>query len=340
MRKYLLPKEGSFYKANLHCHTTYSDGRRTPEEVKELYKKKGYSVVAFTDHDILIPHKELTDTSFLALNGFEMYFNEEGDTHIRNRKCCHICFIGLEEDNDIQPCWHRTKYLFANAVNYRDKVQYDPGLPDFERYYSSECINAAIKQGREKGFFVTYNHPSWSQETYPEYIAYEGMHAMEMMNGMSLSEGYEDYNPRVYDNLLKSGKRLFCIGADDNHNVYPDDSRYSDSGWAFTMIKAEDLNYRTITKALENGSFYASEGPEIYELYVEDNRVHVTCSDADMIICKYGTRTAKRVICEHGDSLTEASFEIAPELGYFRIVVIDKYGKHACTNAYYPEEMV
>lgn len=34
---YLLPKEGTFYKANLHCHTVVSDGDLTPEQVKEAY---------------------------------------------------------------------------------------------------------------------------------------------------------------------------------------------------------------------------------------------------------------------------------------------------------------
>ena len=35
MRKYLLPENGNFYKANLHCHSTVSDGTLTPEEMKE-----------------------------------------------------------------------------------------------------------------------------------------------------------------------------------------------------------------------------------------------------------------------------------------------------------------
>ena len=55
MNKYLLGGKGQFYKANLHCHTDLSDGFLTPEEVKALYKAHGYSIVAFTDHDILIP---------------------------------------------------------------------------------------------------------------------------------------------------------------------------------------------------------------------------------------------------------------------------------------------
>ena len=37
MRKYLLPNDGSFYKANLHCHSTVSDGVLTPNEIKEKY---------------------------------------------------------------------------------------------------------------------------------------------------------------------------------------------------------------------------------------------------------------------------------------------------------------
>ena len=40
MRTYLLPQEGTFYKANLHCHTTVSDGKRTPEEIKKEYMEK------------------------------------------------------------------------------------------------------------------------------------------------------------------------------------------------------------------------------------------------------------------------------------------------------------
>ena len=38
MKKYLLPKCGNDYKANLHCHSTISDGKLTPEEIKEAYK--------------------------------------------------------------------------------------------------------------------------------------------------------------------------------------------------------------------------------------------------------------------------------------------------------------
>ena len=31
MKHYILPKDGNFYRANLHCHSTLSDGSLTPE---------------------------------------------------------------------------------------------------------------------------------------------------------------------------------------------------------------------------------------------------------------------------------------------------------------------
>ncbi len=61
----LLPQTGTYYKANLHCHTTFSDGRLTPEEIKKAYQEQGYSVVAYTDHRNYQWHKELTDDKFL-----------------------------------------------------------------------------------------------------------------------------------------------------------------------------------------------------------------------------------------------------------------------------------
>ena len=338
MKKYLLPKSGNFYKANLHCHTTCSDGKKTPEQVKELYKKLGYSIVAFTDHDILIPHDDLTDDTFLALHGFEMETNEK-KPWADQPKTCHLCFIGLEKKNLTQPMWHRSKYLFGNAPNFKHLVKFDDTLPDYERVYSSEGISEIMQTAREKGFFVTYNHPGWSLEDYSNYMGYHGMHAMEMFNGSCLVGGFNDYNPRVYDDILRGGERIFVVGGDDNHNGAPDFSRRSDSGKAFTMIKAKNLKYRTVTKALENGDFYASEGPEIRELYYEDGKVYVKCSGAYSIVCNYDIRCAQSVLANNDIPVTEACFKVHEKAKYFRITVTDMRGRRACSNAYFVDTL-
>jgi len=331
VRKYLLPEEGSFYKANLHCHSTVSDGRWSPERIKQEYMAKGYSVIAYTDHDVLIPHPELTDEHFVALSGYEMEIDEVRQDG-KQGKTCHMCLIALEPDNVKQVCWHRSKYLFGNARNYRERVRfYDE--PDYERSFTHECISDMMRWGREAGFYVTYNHPVWSLEDFRDYSGYEGMHAMEICNWGCVVEGYNDYVPQVYDDLLRLGRRIYCIGADDNHNSI------EDSFGAFTVIKAPELTYRAITRALLDGHFYASQGPEIHALWVEDGRIHIRCSDARKIECNFDIRRAFCAWSRPGEPLQEASFPLPERASYVRLTVTDFEGNHANTNAYWLDEL-
>lgn len=335
MKKYLLPENGNFYKANMHCHSVISDGTWTPEEIKRNYMEHGYSIVAYTDHDVMIPHHDLTDENFLALTGYEMEINEKApDKGPRQRKTCHMCLVALSPEIDRQVCWHRSEYVFGNANDHVCEVKFDESLPDYERVYTGECISDMMKKGRDAGFFVTYNHPVWSLENYPEYINYHGMNAMEIVNYGCISAGWYDYNPKVYDEFLMEGRRIFCIGGDDNHN-----RRINDSFGGFTVIKAERLEYRAVADALLAGNFYASQGPEIKALWVEDGKVHIECSPVCEICLNTGVRKAARVEAAPGESLTEAEFDIDPSWVYIRLTATDHAGKPANTNAYFIDEM-
>ena len=336
MRKYLLPEDGNFYKANLHAHSTISDGRLTPEELKEAYKSRGYSVLSLTDHELMIPHHELSDPDFLMMTGFEMSFDEERRPYRPEPKCCHLCFVALDENTVNQPCFHRTKYLSPERMKL---ARFDENEPDFEREYTPECINAAIRIGREKGFFITYNHPTWSLERYPEYSRYEGMHAMEICNYSSLVSGWDEYNPRVHEDFLHQNKRIFVQGTDDNHDrEQPDDPKW-DSFGAFTMIKAKELTYRAIADALVAGDFYASQGPEIKALWLDGDTLHVECSPAVRIYCITKARRCMAGYGENGGPATSADFAIRPSDGYVRISVQDEKGLRADSNAFFTDEL-
>ena len=120
MKKYLLPENGSFYKANLHCHSIYSDGKHYPEQIKEMYKERGYSIVAFTDHNMFIPHPELTDENFLSLHGIEMdiYSSDLYKIPFSRVRTCHLCCIALDPETVNQPLYHRTKYFYHMFLLY------------------------------------------------------------------------------------------------------------------------------------------------------------------------------------------------------------------------------
>ncbi len=339
MKKYLLPKGGNVYKANLHCHTNVSDGSLSPEEIKKYYMDAGYSIVAYTDHNVLIAHPELADENFLPLNGLEIDIDERNGMDWRKQKTCHICMIALDSDNIIQPCFNRKRPLYSNSPKYLDKVKFDESKPDWEYVYSPAGISAVMQEARRNGFFVTYNHPVWSIENYNEYANYHGMHAMEICNYSCMIEGYPEYNEAIYDDMLRAGERIFCVSADDNHNHSPFGSKRWDSFGGFVMIKADKLEYKTITDALVAGNFYASQGPEIYDLWFENGRINVTCSDAECIRIMCGQRRTEVVYAEDGKPLRSSSFEVLPDDEYIRVTVVNDKGQHANTSAYFTDEL-
>ena len=330
MKQYLIPENGHFYKANLHCHSTISDGHLTPAQIKEIYKEQGYSVVAYTDHEILAPQNHLADETFLPLNGVEFAVKEQYGPDKTVGQQCHFCCIALEPDNIYTPCYHSSKYVFPKTD--RSLATPIPGEPDFEREYTPECINTMVAKAKEAGFFVSYNHPDWSLQDKDAYGKYDAFQAVEIYNNACVTMGYEDYNPKVYDTMLRLGKKLYCLATDDNHNN-PD--KNWDSFGGFVMIKADKLEYRTITKALEDGHFYASCGPEIHALWMEEGKVHIRCSEAARIHLTTARRRRQLILPEPGKLLTEAVMEVYPEDIYFRITVTDITGAHAATNAYF-----
>ncbi len=325
MKKYLISEKGKFYKANLHSHSTVSDGELSPEEMKKLYTDNGYSIIAFTDHNRFLTHNELSDDNFLALNGVENAADETGKPDFFDR-CCDVCYIALSPERKLHP--------FQNENNVIGNGEYSP----LKVSYTTQDVNMMIKAGVENGFFATYNHPTWSLENYERYMSYCGMNAMEIFNFSSSVDGYNEYNCDIYDDMLRSGKRLFCIATDDNHNRAPNSCHW-DSFGGFTMIKSPSLRYEDVTSALLNGDFYASRGPVINALWLDtdDYSVHLECEKAKKIVCTRGGRRCRAVYAQEQNSeyLSSAVFSINPTDIYFRITVFDENGLTADTNAYF-----
>lgn len=333
MRRYLLPERGKDYKANLHCHTTVSDGALTPEEVKRIYREQGYSIVAYTDHELLVPHHDLADAEFLPLSGVEFAINGPGKTW-PEMKVCHICCIAMDPEIIGTPGLSRW-YVAASRLTKNEHLAHAiPGTADYPREYGARGVSALIAMIRKQNFFVTYNHPSWSQEDLDDYGGYENLNAMEIYNHGCAVLGYDAYEPQAYDALLRRGNRIYCLADDDNHNhgALPGDSF---GGWV--VIRAEALDYRTVTQALAAGQFYASQGPQIHALWLEDGKAHLTCSEAVQISVATAVRGNLAVRAQPGEHLTHAEFPVSPKLGYIRFTVTDDRGRHANTNAYFPD---
>lgn len=75
-------------RADLHLHTTASDGRLSPEEIVHLAQSQGLSVIAITDHDTvegIVPALEAASTppSLMVIPGVEISTDvPHGEIHI------------------------------------------------------------------------------------------------------------------------------------------------------------------------------------------------------------------------------------------------------------------
>lgn len=324
MKKYILPEEGQFYKANLHAHCTCSDGNLTPSEIKEYYKKNGYSVYAYTDHDVYIDHRDLTDESFLPLVGFEAGVNEKkAGVDWPALRCYHICFIDTQPDRDVE----KKKELALHQ----------------SKSYDIADVNDYIRELTNLGCLATYNHPYWSLQDLTDYGSLKNLFAMEIGNYGCSIDGNFGFAPQVYDEMLRSGQKLFCISTDDNHNCHPDGSPYSDSFGGYVQIKAKELSYPAIISALKEGNFYSVngiDGPAIHEIYIDDGSLVVHSSNAKLIYVINRTRDCHYVRAGNGEYVNETCFELRGNEEYIRVEVVDEYGRTAYSNAYFLEELL
>lgn len=63
---------GSWFKGNLHTHTTQSDGELSPEEAVAWYRAHGYDFIALTDHWVYTPGRRIS-SDFITLSGAELH---------------------------------------------------------------------------------------------------------------------------------------------------------------------------------------------------------------------------------------------------------------------------
>ncbi len=317
-RRNLLP-EGRYYKANLHCHTTVSDGRKTAAEIKDMYQKHGYSIVAFTDHCVYERHEELNDENFLAIGACEVNINEEKD------------------DFAVTKVYHLNLYDMDPSVN-RERKQED--LCPTMAYEDIEEINAYLERMEKLGFWICYNHPYWSLQTEQDFLPLKHVSAMEIYNHGCELDGLYGYNPRLYDAALRGGKRWFCVATDDNHNASEEGDGLCDSFGGFTMICPEEFSYQGVMDALKKGRFYASMGPEFRSVYVEDSVLYVETSPVEKIYVSMRGRDCYRKAAPCGQTITKACFPLSGEEGYIRVEIRDEKGRYADTNAWFPEEFM
>ena len=89
--------------------------------------------------------------------------------------------------------------------------------------------------------------------------------------------------------------------------------------------------------SMKAGRYYSTQGPELRELIMDDERLRVETSEAYAIsLTTGGDRWQSRF--EHtGEPIVDAEFDLAPFRGsYCRVTVVDPAGRQAWSNPIWP----
>lgn len=295
---------GRFFRGNLHCHSTASDGALSPQELVRTYREAGYDFLAITDHFEQRYGWPVTDTRALRSDDF-------------------TTLVGAELSS---ADWSDPDVYWVAAV----------GLPpDFAPPPPGDHAEA-IRRAAAAGAFVTLLHPGLNglrPERAPRLPAFEAVDAVEVYTHQSWI-----YRPDTaiaapfLDALLADGRRLGVVAGDDAH--FRDGP---DAFGAWVEVHARENEPGALLAALKAGTYYATQGPQLASLALDGEQLHVRCSPCARILLtgpsQLWRRWRWRLAEPDGPPLTEALFETSDfRDGFCRVTVVDADGRRAWSN--------
>ncbi|MFH0896290.1 MAG: CehA/McbA family metallohydrolase [Bacteroidota bacterium] len=238
---------GIWYKGDLHCHTTYSDGDNSLYEVMQDARNKGFTFFVITDHDnIYTPNAgELlhwADTAYHDDNMLLLYGDE------------------WTTDNGHACIWNANQFPYEEI--YQANSANDPS-------FAAQLVDSL-------GGLFSVNHPL------NDYLLWQygydlNFNAMEILNGpvSYILSHNSSVITDTWEPLLLSGRRITAVGGSDMHKLdYWMPSLYPNLGSPSTWVFSETHSSQGIIDGIKNGHVCISNSPT--EPHVE------FFSDADM----------------------------------------------------------
>ncbi|HCO98056.1 MAG: PHP domain protein [Thermotoga sp. 50_1627] len=218
----------NFYFANLHAHTSYSDGAGTPSEAFQ-HAMKYVHVQAITDHAYYFERK---------LNGLDKLLLTKEQAMKSTKTGEFVALWGFEWTGGVG---HISVYCTDEWIS-RNQV-------DLKGLYDWIIKKRALAQ---------FNHPTSSFGTFNEFeydpLADDFINLIEVGNGSWRGRTITDEMLSNYQLALRKGWHLGATANQDNHRV-----EWGSANDTRTVILAEELSFEAIMEALWSRRVYASE---------------------------------------------------------------------------------
>jgi len=216
-------EDGRFFRGNLHCHSTRSDGLRDPEEVVGAYRDAGYDFLCLSDHFEEEHGWRVVDTRPFREGNFTTILGAElSSAPWDGRDCYWVAAAGLPIDFGAPPPGDRAE---------------------------------AIRRAAGLGAFVVMLHPglnNLSVTAAGRLPALDAVDAVEVYNHNCAMAALPDRANGGYmlDGLLEGGRRVLANAGDDAHFAHPRD-RFG--GWV--EVHAERLDPGAFLPSLKAGRY-------------------------------------------------------------------------------------
>lgn len=133
------------------------------------------------------------------------------------------------------------------------------GMKNDPQVEKSDVRQTIIDKINESGGAAVLAHPAWSLNSVDDAKALNGFVATEIYNSVSEhGTSLRPYSDHFVDMCAVKGMYLGIFAVDDAHYYGGVDDR---KGWV--MVKADELTDEAIVKAVKNGDFFASQGPNL-----------------------------------------------------------------------------
>lgn len=315
--------EGNWYKGNLHCHSTNSDGKLSPKEVVKLFRENGYSFLCFSEHDIYTDYRnEFNSEDFIILPGLEASANLLDETGKFRLKVHHIHGI-LGTDKMQQEAKHKFEHLQRRTV---------------KKYYGkwdgAKVAQELADEMKDSGMITTYNHPIWSRVSFEEFSNIDGLWALEIFNYNTVNESNTGYDETYWDKILRNNKKLLAFASDDNHN----EGLFDDACGGFIVVKSEKLEHNAIINNMLKGNYYSSSGPIIEDWGIKNGVAYIKCEKVyriDFIVGNYVNDGVSIISNTLNNELSYGEYKLKGHETYVRVKCSDIYGKTAWSNPIY-----
>lgn len=288
---------GKWYKGNFHCHSRSSDGALWIQDAVAEFRKRGFSVLAITDHEQTNDIRGLSDKKILVINGMEMHPvlpRPQRDNY-------HICGVNLPHG-----------YPMSRAA----------------REHAQPCLDQVTRFG---GVNILA-HPKEISLTLEEFVHLKNMHGIEVWTSLSEIDCHAGSSEAEWAAAMDKGMFMTAIGSDDTHWAPRHGLRDVAAGW--TMLKMPSLTVANVIKAVKTGATYASGGPAIHDFRYNpaDNMISIKCSSVMMIEFKGPRDNRIKLIAHAGKTIRSFKAPWPKGWSWVRAVVTDERRYQAWTN--------